>query len=129
MARKCRIPRKLRSSIAIIGEGITEQEYFISLKNYMRYSFKVKPQLPQNSSYKQIFKKAKELIKNDGTDLVYCLIDMDNILSKNQQEQLQQASSRLVKSVGQEPSFSKLGKVITFLEEVLKVLSNIKLIL
>jgi hypothetical protein len=100
MARKSRTPRNLKKAIAVIGEGISEQEYFISLKKYKRYSFKVKPELPQNSSYKQIFKKAKELIKNDSTDIVYCLIDMDNIISMNQQESFKQASAKLIKSVG-----------------------------
>ncbi len=102
MARMSRRLRKLKTSIAIIGEGISEQEYFISLKNYKRYAFKVKPELPQNSSYKQIFKKARELIKNEDTDIVYCLIDMDNIIGKNQQEQFQQAKNSFIKSVGQE---------------------------
>ncbi len=102
MARKNRTPRKVRKAIAIIGEGISEQEYFICLKRNKRYSFKIKPDLPQSSNFIGIFKKAKDLIRNDDFDFVYCLIDVDCIFQDRLEDKLLREFQKLIKSVGKD---------------------------
>jgi hypothetical protein len=79
-----RRPKKLstRKAVAIVGEGSSEWYYFQSVKKNENYNFKVKPEKPKNSNFKDIFKKAEDLIK-DEYDVVFCLIDLDVIQSKD----------------------------------------------
>jgi len=67
-----------RETIAVIGEGITEREYFKSLKQYEKLNFKFKPDIPKHSDIKSIISKAESL--SESYDLVYCIIDLDRIL-------------------------------------------------
>jgi hypothetical protein len=82
MRRKKLIPIR-RETIAVIGEGITEREYFKSLKNYEKLLFKFKPDIPKHSDIWSIVSKAETLA--DSYDLVYCILDLDRILL-NQKE-------------------------------------------
>lgn len=76
--------RKLEKVVAIIGEGITEYFYFNDFKesevNVLRGCFIVKPDKPQHSDFRRILAKAEVLLKK-GYDKVFCVIDMDYILS------------------------------------------------
>ncbi len=99
MARENRKSKKIKKAIAIVGEGISEQEYFISFKRNKRYSFKIKPDLPQNSDFTGIFKKANKLIEKDDYDLVYCLIDMDHIIQDNLEQKFFDELKKLIKQV------------------------------
>jgi len=65
-------------TIAVIGEGITEREYFKSLKNYEKLSFKFKPDIPKHPDIKSIISKAESL--SESFDLVFCIIDLDRLL-------------------------------------------------
>ncbi len=102
MARKDRKPRKLKKAIAIIGEGISEQEYFKSLKRNRKYSFKVKPELPKKSDFSSIFDKAKNLIEEDEYSFVYCLIDMDYIINDKLQNKFLRESKNIIKTIGRD---------------------------
>ena len=82
MRRKKNMPI-IKESIAIIGEGITEREYFKSLKHSKKLPFKFKPDIPKHSDIKSIISKAVSLA--DSFDFVYCIIDLDRILL-NQKE-------------------------------------------
>jgi hypothetical protein len=64
-------------TIAVVGEGITEREYFKSLKQYEKLNFKFKPEIPKHPDIKSIISKAESL--SESYDLVYCIIDLDRI--------------------------------------------------
>ena len=78
MVKKKKVTEK--KSIAIVGEGLTEREYFDSLRIYEKYRFTIKPSLPENTDIKNMAQTALTLL-NKGFDYVYCLIDMDKIES------------------------------------------------
>jgi hypothetical protein len=79
MARKSKNkPTKFR--IAIVGEGITEWYYFINMRHAERFSFKVEPELPNHSDYKSVISTARRK-RNEGYDLVFCVLDLDRILA------------------------------------------------
>jgi RloB-like protein len=70
--------------IAVVGDGQTEKIYFDKLKEIEGLrNVSLKPDLPKNvGSYKGVFDKAESLYA-EGYDEVYCLIDMDKVLSDN----------------------------------------------
>lgn len=72
---------KIRKSIAIIGEGETEQSYFHSLKSYKRFYIKIEPTFPRHSDIEDIVNLAEKYIL-ENYDYVICLIDMD-VISQN----------------------------------------------
>ncbi|MQY78815.1 MAG: RloB domain-containing protein [Bacteroidetes bacterium] len=74
--------RKLYPAIAIVGQGITEQIYFIQLRKMEKLSFTLKPNLPKHSDIKSIVTKAKDLLKKEF-DVIFCVIDIDEI-NRNQ---------------------------------------------
>lgn len=75
--------KKRKTSAIIIGEGITEQYYFESLKDILNIRPNVVPQ--KHSSLHFLEKSIKEQI-NQGYRWIYCLIDMDNKVPDNQQD-------------------------------------------
>ncbi len=79
MARKLK-PRKLKTTVAIVGEGITEQIYFSHIKSSKEFSFDIKPELPKHSAVKDLVKKAEELSKKEY-DKVIVIFDLDTIKS------------------------------------------------
>jgi len=68
-----------RLAVAVLGEGITEREYFKSLKKHSNLPFKFKPEIPKHSDIQSIVKKANYL--KESFDIVFCIIDLDRILS------------------------------------------------
>ncbi|MCB9285834.1 MAG: RloB domain-containing protein [Lewinellaceae bacterium] len=97
MARE-RKTRREKFLAAVIGEGITEWHYFHNLKHTEKLPYQLKPSLPKHSNYQEIFKKARQLI-SEGYDQVYCIIDLDAILSLNVRSQAvyQNAKKKLMK--------------------------------
>ncbi|MCE5332172.1 MAG: RloB family protein [Bacteroidales bacterium] len=75
---------KVRKSIALIGEGITEKFYFESLKAYRRFKIKIEPAFPSHSDIEDIVNLAEKFVLEEY-DYVVCLIDMDKII-QNQTE-------------------------------------------
>lgn len=67
--------RRQRISVVVFGEGITEKYYFESLRDILP----IKPvaKIPKHTTILYIEKTINQLI-NDGYDIIYCLIDMDN---------------------------------------------------
>lgn len=74
-----------RLTIAVLGEGITEREYFKSLKKHRNLPFKFKPEIPKHSDIQSIIKKAKYL--KESFDMVFCIIDLDRILANPKEKQ------------------------------------------
>lgn len=70
--------RRVRKSIAIIGEGQTEYRYVDDLRTTERYRFSLVPGIPKHPDIDDIVNLAKERV-NEGYDYVLCLIDMDVI--------------------------------------------------
>jgi hypothetical protein len=70
--------------IAVVGDGQTEKIYFDKLKEVEGLrNVSLKPELPKSvGSYKGVFDKAESLYEQ-GYDEVYCLIDIDKVLSDN----------------------------------------------
>lgn len=77
--------RTTEKKAAIVGEGESEFYYFSHLRDTKKYNFKLTPDLPKHtkSDYESIFKRADKL-KNDGYDMVFCVIDYDTILEEKQ---------------------------------------------
>lgn len=67
--------RRQRISVVVLGEGITEKYYFESLRDFLP----IKPvaKITKHTTVPYIEKMINQLI-NDGYDIIYCLIDMDN---------------------------------------------------
>jgi RloB-like protein len=74
---------KLRNSIHIIGEGLTEKYYFQHLKKINNYRYAVKPRFSNNNTISQFDKKTKELLS--GGVKVVCVFDAD-VSQRNQTE-------------------------------------------
>lgn len=74
--------RKVRKSIAIIGEGLTEYRYVDDMRTTERYRFSLVPGIPKHSDVDDIVWLAQERLKV-GFDYVLCLIDMDVIESSH----------------------------------------------
>ena len=70
--------RKVRKSIAIIGEGLTEYRYVDDMRTTERYRFSLVPGIPKHSDVDDIVRLAQERL-GAGFDYVLCLIDMDVI--------------------------------------------------
>lgn len=85
MARKSKqISTKYR--VAIVGEGETEWYYFTGMRQVERFGFKVEPDLPKHSDYKTLIKTARRK-RDEGYDLVYCVLDLDRILTNQTEKQ------------------------------------------
>lgn len=76
------VNRKVRKSIAIIGEGLTEYRYVDDMRTTERYRFSLVPGIPKHSDVDDIVRMAQERLKA-GFDYVLCLIDMDVIESSH----------------------------------------------
>ena len=70
--------RRVRKSIAIIGEGLTEYRYIDDMCTTERYRFSLVPGIPKHSDIDDIVNLARERVYA-GYDYVLCLIDMDVI--------------------------------------------------
>ena len=70
--------RKVRKTITIIGEGLTEYRYVDDMRTTERYRFSLVPGIPKHPDIDDIVRYAKKRVK-DGYDYVLCLIDMDVI--------------------------------------------------
>jgi RloB-like protein len=84
MSRNRKPIKPTNKRIAVVGDGQTEKIYFDKLKEVEGLrNVSLKPDLPKSvGSYKGVFDKAESLY-TEGYDEVYCLIDMDKVLSDN----------------------------------------------
>lgn len=84
MSRNSKPIKPTNKRIAVVGDGQTEKIYFDKLKEVEGLrNVSLKPDLPKSvGSYKGVFDKAESLYEQ-GYDEVYCLIDMDKVLSDN----------------------------------------------
>ncbi len=95
-----------RLAVAVLGEGITEREYFKSLKKHKKLSFKFKPEIPKHSDINNIVNKAKDL--SLAYDIVFCIIDLDRILANKKEKNLYyrlKAQNKQIKFIEHNPCF------------------------
>lgn len=72
------VNKRVRKSIAIIGEGLTEYRYIDDMRTTERYRFSLVPGIPKHSDVDDIVRLARQRLAA-GYDYVLCLIDMDVI--------------------------------------------------
>lgn len=65
-----------KPTVAVIGEGITEQYYILSLKDVLNIT--AKPFIPSKSTKLSDLEDMIEKCLHEGYSFIYCLIDMDN---------------------------------------------------
>ena len=68
---------KIKDSIAVIGEGITEYYYFNSLKDEFT-QLNLRPMYPKHSTSLVDLEQEIDKAINRGYNLIFCVIDMDN---------------------------------------------------
>ena len=68
---------KIKDSIAVIGEGITEYYYFNSLKDEFT-QLNLRPMYPKHSTSLEDLEQEIEKAIDRGYNLIFCVIDMDN---------------------------------------------------
>jgi hypothetical protein len=87
------VNRKVKKSIAIIGEGLTEYRYVDDMRTTERYRFSLVPGIPKHSDVDDIVRLAQERLRA-GYDYVLCLIDMDVIESNHEKMEHYKALKR-----------------------------------
>jgi hypothetical protein len=93
--------RKTKFKVAIIGEGLTEWYYFSNMKQHERFKFKLEPELPKHSDYKTLIKTARRK-RDEGYDLIFCVLDMDRIIANKTESQgyyLEKSKTRANKNI------------------------------
>ncbi|MDZ7772205.1 MAG: hypothetical protein U5K31_05615 [Balneolaceae bacterium] len=90
MARKTG-GRRLKKSIAIVGDGYVEHYYFQNMRDHEEDELRwidVLPRLPEaTGSFDKAINKAIELVER-GVDQAFAVIDMDKILSDGKEDAL-----------------------------------------
>ena len=69
--------KKIKDSIIVIGEGITEYYYFNSLKDTYR-QLNIKPTYPKHSTGLEYLSQEIDKAIDAGHSLIICVVDMDN---------------------------------------------------
>lgn len=80
--------RRTHLSFAVVCEGQSEWYYFNFMKGIKRYPFRLKPTIPSSANYMTIFKKAKELLKTEGYNAIFCVFDLDKVKTDGKIENL-----------------------------------------
>ena len=68
---------KIKDSIAVIGEGMTEYYYFNSLKDEFT-QLNLRPMYPKHSTSLDDIEQEIDKAIDRGYNLIFCVIDMDN---------------------------------------------------
>ena len=69
--------KKIKDSIAVIGEGLTEYYYFNSLKDDFR-QINIKPSYPKHSTGLDYLEQEIDKAIDAGYSQIICVVDMDN---------------------------------------------------
>jgi hypothetical protein len=86
-----------KSSIYIIGEGITEQYYFTHIKRLLGFHCTVKPRFFGLTSFFQMSKKIEELLHGDV--FVICVFDLDvSMRNDSERKKLEQLQNKYRKN-------------------------------
>ncbi len=77
--------REPKTGIYIIGEGITEQYYFLHIKRLFGFYCTIKPRFFGNTSIAEMKKKIEELLREDI--FAICVFDAD-VAARNESERI-----------------------------------------
>ena len=84
MARKENF-RKLKSEgTVVVGDGLCEKLYFDQMKAAEKLTSNIEPKLPKTGSWSTVFETVDKLLSNEAYSHIYCLIDYDTVISKNE---------------------------------------------
>lgn len=86
--------KKIKDSITVIGEGITEYYYFNSLKDDFR-QLNIKPAYPKHSTGLDYLEQEIDKSIDAGYSLIICVIDMDNKKDGKEKEEYIKFKNRL----------------------------------
>ena len=86
--------KKIKDSIAIIGEGLTEYYYFNSLKDDFR-QLNIKPAYSKHSSGLDYLEQEIDKAIDAGYSLIICVVDMDNKKKGKEKEEYESFKQRL----------------------------------
>ena len=86
--------KKIKDSIAIIGEGLTEYYYFNSLKDDFR-QINIKPSYPKHSTGLDYLEQEIDKAIDAGYSLIICVIDMDNKKEGEEKDEYNKFKRRL----------------------------------
>lgn len=88
---------KLRQTVLILGEGLTEFYYFKSLCDMFKHiTFKL--DCPKHTKLEELNKKIENGIE-EGYDQIFCIIDMDTMNQKNQYQKYQNMKKKYAKPI------------------------------
>ena len=86
--------KKIKDSIAVIGEGLTEFYYFNSLKDDFR-QINIKPSYPKHSTGLDYLEQEVDKAVDAGYSLVICVIDMDNKKEGKEKHEYEKFKNRM----------------------------------
>lgn len=86
--------KKIKDSIAVIGEGLTEYYYFNSLKDDLR-QINIKPSYPKHSTGLDYLEREIDKAIDAGYSLIICVIDMDNKKKGDEKDRYNKFKNRL----------------------------------
>lgn len=86
--------KKIKDSIAVIGEGLTEYYYFNSLKDDFR-QINIKPSYPKHSTGLDYLEQEIDKAIDAGYSLIICVIDMDNKKNDDEKDKYIKFKNRL----------------------------------
>lgn len=85
--------KKIKDSIIVIGEAITEYYYFNSLKDTYR-QLNIKPAYPKHSTGLDYLAQEIDKAIDDGHSLIICVVDMDNKKDGKEKENYERFKQR-----------------------------------
>lgn len=86
--------KKIKDSIIVIGEAITEYYYFNSLKDAFR-QLNIKPTFPKHSTGLDYLEQEIDKAIDAGYSLIICVIDMDNKKEGKEKREYEEFKHRL----------------------------------
>ena len=98
MARHIKLRKAQSEGEAIVGDGLCEKLYFDQMKMHEGLTSKIEPQLPKWGSWSTVFDTVDKLLSNEEYSHIYCLIDFDTVISKNEAEKYKIRKNKLLKT-------------------------------
>ncbi len=98
MARKIKFRKPVSKGTAIVGDGLCEKLYFDQMKTSEKLKSNIEPKLPKSGSWSTVFDTVDKLLSNEEYTHIYCLIDFDTVISKNEAEKYKIRKNKLLKT-------------------------------
>ena len=90
---------KLNKGTMIVGDGLCEKLYFDQMKVSEGLKSRIEPKLPNYSgSWSTVFDTVDRFLSSEAYTHIYCLIDFDTVISKNETEKYKARKNKLLKT-------------------------------